>query len=329
MRFVNVYKEFFYVGNKWYESPIFNVTIDRSNFYSSQALTTVTLHGVFDQINVDSSNFKANVSLHSSTINSSLVLANCTFDQALLLNNVKFNDADVGIKWDAIKDRKLRTISFLTYVDPETGIFIDSASYYNVRNPEDIKSITAYDELILVYQKLLTKYRERGDIESYNGCFAEMKDIQTIRLEYLFRKDKSFNSFFRWQLALLIKFYTNHGTDPAKAIVISIYLVLLFGLFYFFFPSDWDVTSKAKLVSTFKDFIEKNEKGYVRPLLALALGFFISLLNAITLSLNAFTTLGFGNIPTHGIARYICVLEGLIGWFMLSIFTVALINQLG
>ena len=57
------------------------------------------------------------------------------------------------------------------------------------------------------------------------------------------------------------------------------------------------------------------------------LGFLISLLNALTLSLNSFVTLGFGNIPTRGLARYICIIQGFIGWFLLSIFTVALINQ--
>jgi hypothetical protein len=51
------------------------------------------------------------------------------------------------------------------------------------------------------------------------------------------------------------------------------------------------------------------------------------LLNAITLSLNSFVTLGFGNIPTKGAARYVCIFQGFLGWFLLSIFTVALINQ--
>ena len=109
--------------------------------------------------------------------------------------------------------------------------------------------------------------------------------------------------------------------------MISLYIVFFFGVFFFFFPSDWDVTSKKRLLENFRDFIQKNEKGYVKPFFVLAAGFLLSLLNALTLSLNAFITLGFGNIPTHGIARYVCVLEGFLGWFLLSIFTVALINQ--
>ncbi len=67
----------------------------------------------------------------------------------------------------------------------------------------------------------------------------------------------------------------------------------------------------------------------------IGLGFFLFLvyvilvkaLNALTLSVNAFTTLGFGDIPTRGLARYVAIVQGFIGWFLLSIFSVALINQ--
>jgi len=137
----------------------------------------------------------------------------------------------------------------------------------------------------------------------------------------------TFQNYFRWKLNQLLKIYINHGTDPALAIVISMYVVIAFAIFYFFFPSEWDITSKSKLIKDFKDFTQKNDKGYIRPFLSMLLGFVISLINALTLSLNAFTTLGFGGIPTKGLAKYVCIIQGFIGWFLLSIFTVALINQ--
>ncbi|HYG01356.1 MAG TPA: ion channel, partial [Chryseosolibacter sp.] len=127
--------------------------------------------------------------------------------------------------------------------------------------------------------------------------------------------------------AWLVKVYTNHGTDPALAITVSFWVICAFAVFYFFFPSDWDVASKGKLLQNYRDFIQKNEKGYIKPFFILITGFGLSFINALTLSVNAYTTLGFGNIPTHGLARYACVIQGFIGWFMLSIFTVALINQ--
>ncbi|MFB6257443.1 MAG: hypothetical protein ABEH38_02025 [Flavobacteriales bacterium] len=51
-------------------------------------------------------------------------------------------------------------------------------------------------------------------------------------------------------------------------------------------------------------------------------------LNSFVLSLNSFVTLGFGVIPVSGVARYLTILEGFIGWFLLSIFSISLINQI-
>jgi hypothetical protein len=68
-----------------------------------------------------------------------------------------------------------------------------------------------------------------------------------------------------------------------------------------------------------------------------AAAYFVSLLataaairavNASALSLNAFVTLGYGEIQAKGVARYFAVLEGAIGWFLLSIFSVSLISQI-
>jgi hypothetical protein len=53
----------------------------------------------------------------------------------------------------------------------------------------------------------------------------------------------------------------------------------------------------------------------------------IRALDSITLSLNVFSTLGYGSVPLKGIPRYLTVLEGFIGWFLLSIFSVSLISQ--
>jgi hypothetical protein len=50
-------------------------------------------------------------------------------------------------------------------------------------------------------------------------------------------------------------------------------------------------------------------------------------LNSFFLSLNAFSTLGFGAIPVRGFLRYIAILEGFIGWFFLSLFLASLLTQ--
>jgi hypothetical protein len=63
-------------------------------------------------------------------------------------------------------------------------------------------------------------------------------------------------------------------------------------------------------------------------LFALVYDLLIKVLNALMLSINTFTTLGFGEIPIKGLPRYLAIIQGFIGWFMLTIFSVSLISQL-
>lgn len=63
-------------------------------------------------------------------------------------------------------------------------------------------------------------------------------------------------------------------------------------------------------------------------LISIAYDLLIKMLNALMLSINTFTTLGFGEIPIKGLPRYLAIIQGFIGWFMLTIFSVSLISQL-
>jgi Ion channel len=76
-------------------------------------------------------------------------------------------------------------------------------------------------------------------------------------------------------------------------------------------------TSKARIV--IKDTNTLKKEAYIG---------FKQMLNAMALSMNAFVTLGYGDMPARGVARYLAVFEGLTGWFLLSIFSASLISQI-
>lgn len=86
------------------------------------------------------------------------------------------------------------------------------------------------------------------------------------------------------------------------------------------FPDEWEtMSSMKKIIATVL---------YGVVFMATVLWFFlIHVLDSVALSLNVFSTLGFGQIPIKGIPRYLTILEGFIGWFLLSIFSVSLISQ--
>jgi hypothetical protein len=207
------------------------------------------------------------------------------------------------------------------------GIIDNNKEYYDAHSQKQINDEIGYRNYLKINKMLYDYFKQIGDVNSANACFIRIREIEGRRLKFLFEQHPNFENFFSLNLNRLLKLYTNYGTDPSRAIVISVYIIIIFAFLYLFFPSDWDVTSKSKLIENFKDFVKKNNKGYVRPFFQLIFGFFISFINALMLSLNAYTTLGFGNIPTHGVGRYLCIIQGFIGWFLLSVFTVALFNQ--
>ena len=282
---------------------------------------------------------------------------------------------------------------------------------YMVSDAMDFELKEDYDLLISSYKSLLGSYQKRGDQESYNACYVEMKNLETRYLQFLYTKNATFKSYFTWKINQFLKVFSAYGTEPARSIIFSLYVILLFALIYLLFPNSWDSHGKKRLmhrfeffqkylrrnegihtiylegkeqeISSFNDFKNKldDEKlelpaffiSWSKPLynasmfssklmtrflkttdvltgkwkdltpkqkrwkniqigvlliLGLLYDVFIKALNALMLSINTFTTLGFGEIPIKGLPRYLAIIQGFIGWFMLTIFSVSLISQL-
>lgn len=193
--------------------------------------------------------------------------------------------------------------------------------------PDSLIDEVSFKKIMKSYYHLQRVFKDNGDISSTNYWYSKMQDVESIWLQYQMRSDKSMSLAFRYYLNRLMKVYTSHGTDPGKAVAMSVWIILGFSLIYLFFPSEWDRESKTKLLQDFRKFVRKNDHGYIKPFIHVLAGFIISVVNALTLSLNSFITLGFGRIPTSGLARYLCIFQGFVGWFLLSLFTVSLINQ--
>jgi hypothetical protein len=299
----------------------------RKNIFNSIDSARYTFDLNCDKLVFIDNEIDAPVLFADSRVSERVEMANNNFYKTADFHDMSFPEFDKYIPFSQFEE------GFVVYEnlygeDSPDGANCFYCELYIGETDEELADKTNFDKLVQSYEILFLGYKSTGDIESANMSYIRIKDLYLNRLGYLYRTNGGFKHYFRWKLAQLLKFYTNHGTDPALSIVISIYVILIFAIFYVFFPSEWDVTSKARLISNFKDFVNSNEKGYMKPFLTLLIGFGISIINAITLSLNSFVTLGFGTIPTTGAARYVCIVQGFIGWFLLSIFTVSLINQI-
>lgn len=265
--------------------------------------------GNYLNLDIRKNKFGTNVYFTENRVNDRFFLVENEFLSHVSFEKFLFSEIWNELYWTQIEGFKLR------YID------------YGAITEDDLESLVEFKNLINIYKDLHSIFLSRGDLASANACYSEMKELQGKMLKHQYRQKPTFGNFFRWQLNVLLKIYTNHGTDPALAVVMSLYVIFIFAALYLFFPSEWDVNSRKRMLKNYQKLREYKGKSYVTPTTMFIGAISLTLLNAVTLSINSFVTLGFGRIPTRGLARYFCIVEGFIGWFLLSIFTVALINQ--
>lgn len=308
--------------------------------------------------------------------------------------------------------------NYMTILD-ENGLK-DSLTYYTEYKAYNLldkfksrlaEQTDAYKTEISSLGKFYRFYKDKHDTEFANEVYIQLKNLETSRLGYLYAESPSFKTFFKWRINQFLKVFSAYGTEPERAIVFSIYVILAFALIYLLFPNHWDSHAKNRIVDRYSFFLKymKRDAGmqvvYLEEkksdilayqdykeliessgkevpkffqatalpmykwaisgtkltasllskvdvmkgtwselpqskrvwksillisafLISLTYDIFIKMLNALMLSINTFTTLGFGEIPIKGLPRYLAIIQGFIGWFMLTIFSVSLISQL-
>lgn len=302
----------------------------------------VYVHGDFENVFILGNQFQSQLYLQCNIASLFDFLENESTGN-LILADLIISGKNNEIHWRQFGGFKLAAVSnpASMFTDPNEGydlpeetvdiLFRQTSNFafktYRGLTDEELENEDMFQRLMSSYYRIYKVFKDNGQINDANQVYVEMKDVQLRQLRYKYAEYGGLENFIQWRLNQLLRFYTDYGTNPSRAIRISILVVAVFSIFYFFFPSEWDTKSKKQLLADYKILIEKNDHGYFKPFLKLSGGTMVSLINAMTLSLNSFVTLGFGTIPTSGLARYVCILQGFIGWFLLSIFTASLINQ--
>lgn len=400
------YGDFFVSGvyNDCYLEGIKLEAFYRSNNFKEDKSSKINIDVSFNNVRTD--NFKIKncdwgnrgVQFSNCAITGSFALQNNIFKDKILIDDVLFPDK-TNIAWNQIGGGRISSELFLSKHKQLPAQL----------NAEHFADSYIYNEFIATYARLLEIYRRRGDNESATGCYVEMKDLQSRHQEYLYQKEPTLKNYFDWKIQVFLKFFCDYGSDPVKSLLYSVYLMGLFSILYFIFPSETDnlqrsrwiplfrramryfqtnvpidapiardfkslrelVSLKRALVGTAGEFpgalrtyglllyrlhlarfaarrwayrwVDLSRQPYAtlpvwqrrRVALGTALfltgflgwGLFQRILHAAALSMNAFVTLGYGEIEARGVARYLAVIEGVCGWFLLSIFSVSLINN--
>ena len=310
----------FIIDNFSSKDPINKLNIDECKFVG-EVDAYFTVNGNYGDLIIENNLFANSLELNCN-IESELRVRQNRMLAHLFIGSLKFSE-----KYNVLPYREIIGFKLAILQQQENQ---SKFRVYTASSEEELKDLDAFEDLIRVYQTLHNKYKEIGARVSSNDSYAEMKEIETRRWQQVYGVDGAFETYFRWKLNEFLSYFTDYGTNPAKAVVKSIWVIFLFSLIYIFFPSEWDMSSRHMLIKRMGDLFrskEKREKSVFNNIVYVIFISVIHVLNAVTLSMNAFTTLGFGDIPAQGFARYMCIVEGFIGWFLLSIFSVSMINQ--
>jgi|GEM_PF-6551689 len=383
------------------DNKINNITLGHNNFiYSDTNLFTSynysLANSVIDELTITNENIYR-IDLDRVSVNKHFNVYNTNIKKDYSAKGIEIPKYDIRFNWDIFNNKLNFRLNDTTYYKPDAS-----------GNASDFLN---YSEYISSLNKFYLTYKNRGDLQSSNKIYVEMKDAEYYRLKFLYDENGGFENYLKFKLNGFLKYFADYGTNPVKSVKISAYVILIFSLFYFFIHSEWDKINRRflmnkgrQLISYFnseqkledfytqthqeniEEYIEfkkslENSKSevpiffgfFLKPLYWISLirhkssqgiykkleilkgkwidldarkklivssitlisVFFYGLylfsirsINSLMLSINTFTTLGFGEIPVKGIGRYIAILEGFLGWFLLSIFSVSLISQI-
>ncbi len=356
--------------------------------------------GKLDILVFEDTDFKESIfNFNGSVIKHGFEIKNCKFNRPIGMDGFDFPAKGTNFNWTQIEEHG---ICLWDHKEKQS---------YAANDTADFADNYKYSKLMASYNSLYRMYKVRGDIESANRCFIKMKHIDKKRLKYQYQHDRTLKNYFNWTLSRCLGYFCLYGTSPIRALIISLWVIVIFSVFYFFFYTENMEVEKFSLIKSYKNIVkyftsennleelykeqyskemESNKvfkelikKNSVQlPLIVNFMGkplykmseirfriacfvyrkaellngkwndlnskqklkvgtimfFYISLfllthlfircLNAVFLSVNTFSTLGFGKIPLKNIAKYVAILEGFIGWFLLSMFSVSLISQI-
>lgn len=337
------------------------------------------------------------VNFSDTKVETSILIDSLQVSHYIGVQNFDFPDANTNVPWYNFGGEKLSLFEV-----SESG----QLKPYQAKTKEQLLNTLQYNDLMSAYNKFNSMYHSRGDIASANESYVEIKNIETRRQKYLLEKSWNLNVYINYKLNTFLSFFSDYATNPGKSLLISLIIIFMFAVLYFFTYSEWDGRNYEYFLTQFRLFADYMENGkfedvyqkIVKPheelrieiwekylsqgnkiprmllLFGKPLHFFgrfqtvlmpnlirvfgfhpkklnsgnllkktfwrlifflivvcfllysvvIKFANSALLSLTCFIS---GAVPDRGLAMYLSILEGIIGWFLLTFFTITLLSQ--
>jgi len=347
-------------------------------------------------------NNKMNVlSFGDTKIETAILIDSLVVTDYINVRNFDFPESNTNVPWYNLGSERLAI-----FEKEVSGQIIP----YQAKTKSQLLNTLYYNDLISAYNKFNTLYHDRGDLNSANQSYVEIKSLETRRQKQLLSENWNFNVYINYKLNVFLSSFSDFATNPGKSLIKSLWILLAFTVLFMISFSEWDgmnygyYLSQYRLFSTYvktdsnvnelysrsdnphKDLMkqirvryldkgkeipralrffgkplhflgkfrfeimpglirvfnfqgkswkslnsaEKTYSGFLIILILISFMvyvFLVKFINAFILSLNSFVVIGFGMLPEKGLAMYLSIIEGIIGWFLLTIFTITLLSQ--
>jgi hypothetical protein len=243
-----------------------------------------------------------------------------------------------------IKDIETRRQAFIQEVKPSfnnlinynLNVFLKIFSDY-ATNPG--KSLKYSLRIMLLFAFLYMITFSRWDRMDYKFCVNQFNKfseyiISNKHINEIYGKDKEGTDEDIADVVEFLAQYKGKGRDVPRILKLFGKPLQFMGKFRFsMIPSMIKLFNfQEKAWSDFKTFGEKFKAGSLIVLISLSFViyvFVVKFVNSLILSVNSFMMIGYGGLPDEGewFAMSISIIEGVIGWFLLTIFTITLLSQ--
>jgi len=122
------------------------------------------------------SNQMSTLNFTEAGIEKALLIDSLSVDKYIGIQNFDFPESNTNIPWNNLKGEKLALF--------QKGLS-ELVVPYQAKTEKQLAQTLMYNDLISMYKKLNTLYLDRGDIQSANGSYVEIKQIETSRQEHI------------------------------------------------------------------------------------------------------------------------------------------------
>lgn len=337
---------------------ISNCSFNKENNTIDKKINMVNLsNSVFSQLKIEDCDFNTPLLLESSTIENTLIMKKNLFNHPIVISNLNINDTNFKIAWKDIDRGILNLIENEKLLNAEKilsekrndltqALFSDYSLIYNAL--KDQGNRLEANQCYVEWKDIETKWFQKTAIGKDRKFFIYLSNkFLSFFCDYGTNPLKAlFSSFYI--VCLFSIFYMGRLTYNQDSFIFVFFTLIKsrFDKIQFFrhrkiftrkfeyeksplFLKEKGLVNRCFFIINNSTNLKSKKKTFIfASLLGLLVLSILQISKSIIISLNVFSTLGFGRIPQKGFLKYVAVIQGFIGWILLSVFSVSLINQI-